>query len=660
MRPSRIGGVLLWVLTALLVSAHAQTSIQYIYDELGRLISVIDPAGDTAVYHYDAVGNVLSIDRHGSSQVSITWFSPASAATGTTVTISGTGFSSTANLNTVTFNGTAATVSSATATQLVVTVPSGATTGTIGVTAPAGSASSATAFTVAASSAPSITGFSPTIGPVGMAVGITGTNFDPAPANDNLRVHLTHAFVTTASGTALTATIPTATTTGRLRVTTPLGTTLSASDFFIPPSPYAASDVVATARVTPTETLTVSVPTANKVALIAFDGLVNQRITLNITSSSVPSYFVFYRPDGSQLSSDYRGGTTGFIDVKTLSLNGTYVLMVDPNSTSTGSATMTLWDVPADWSGAIVPGGNAVTVTTMAPGQNARLSFDATANQRVSVQITGGNLPAYYVFYKPDGTQLSSNYWNGGAGGFIDTQTLPATGTYGLVVDGNAAATGTTTVKLNDVPADFSGTITADGQPSTATTTVPGQNAGLTFTGTANQRVSIQITNSSLPGYYQLYKPDGSQLSSDYRGSTGFIDVKTLPTSGTYTLKVDGSGSAVGSTTLKLYTVIDGSGSVDIGGSAQTVSITTPGQNATYTMAGTAGQSATVHVTGNAMAAVTVTLKKPDGTTLTSLSSAAGSFNLTTQTLPVTGTYTIVVDPSGANTGSLSLSVTSP
>src|SRR5262252_3641486 len=86
--------------------ALAQTAIQYVYDDVGRLISVVDPAGDTAVYHYDAVGNVTSIDRHSSAQVSISWFSPGVGPTGTTVVIFGTGFSATPSQDAVTFNGT--------------------------------------------------------------------------------------------------------------------------------------------------------------------------------------------------------------------------------------------------------------------------------------------------------------------------------------------------------------------------------------------------------------------------------------------------------------------------------------------------------------------------------------------------------------------------
>lgn len=37
-------------------AAWTQTSIQRVYDELSRLVAVVDPAGGTAVYQYDAVG----------------------------------------------------------------------------------------------------------------------------------------------------------------------------------------------------------------------------------------------------------------------------------------------------------------------------------------------------------------------------------------------------------------------------------------------------------------------------------------------------------------------------------------------------------------------------------------------------------------------------
>jgi hypothetical protein len=69
---------------------------------------------------------------------------------GTTVTITGTDFSTTAANNTVTFNGVAATVTAATSTQLTVTVPTDATTGAITVAVNTSStiATSSSDFTV--------------------------------------------------------------------------------------------------------------------------------------------------------------------------------------------------------------------------------------------------------------------------------------------------------------------------------------------------------------------------------------------------------------------------------------------------------------------------------------------------------------------------------
>ena len=61
----------------------------------------MDPAGDTAVYQYDAVGNHTGISRQSSALVSIIDFTPASGPVGTTVSIFGIGFSPTSSENTV-------------------------------------------------------------------------------------------------------------------------------------------------------------------------------------------------------------------------------------------------------------------------------------------------------------------------------------------------------------------------------------------------------------------------------------------------------------------------------------------------------------------------------------------------------------------------------
>src|SRR5207253_7196183 len=98
-----------------------------------------------------------------------------SGLVGASVTITGANFGATQGTSTVTFNGTAATPTSWSATSIVAPVPSGATTGNVVVTV-GGVASNGVSFTVTVP-APSITSLSPAGGVVGTSVTIAGTNF---------------------------------------------------------------------------------------------------------------------------------------------------------------------------------------------------------------------------------------------------------------------------------------------------------------------------------------------------------------------------------------------------------------------------------------------------------------------------------------------------
>ena len=128
----------------------AAADVIYIYDDVGRLTGVIDAAGDSAGYRYDAAGNLVGIQRAAPGGPAITSFTPATGGIGAAVTISGTGFGAGAGDNKVTFNGVPAVVTSSTATRLVATVPVGAATGPLTVTTPAASVRSGGVFTVTA------------------------------------------------------------------------------------------------------------------------------------------------------------------------------------------------------------------------------------------------------------------------------------------------------------------------------------------------------------------------------------------------------------------------------------------------------------------------------------------------------------------------------
>lgn len=159
-------------------------------------------------------------------------FSPSSGVVGTTITITGTNFSATPANNSVSFNGTAATVSASTATSITTTVPTGATTGAISVTVNSLTATSSSNFTVTLPP-PTITSFSPLSGAAGTTVSITGTNFSTAPVNNIVKFNGTTAVVTASTATSITTTVPTGATTGTISVAVNSVTATSSTNFTV-------------------------------------------------------------------------------------------------------------------------------------------------------------------------------------------------------------------------------------------------------------------------------------------------------------------------------------------------------------------------------------------------------------------------------------------
>src|SRR5260370_21424175 len=275
--------------TALLSGISPNGPIKYFYDSLGRLTAVSDGLGNSANYSYDAVGNILSISTHTPSQVSIFTFYPQSGPVSTQVKISGHGFSGTPSQNTVTFNGTPATVSLATSDQLTVIVPTGAQTGPINITSPAGSASTGAPFTV--TSAPVISSVSPGISEFET---ITGLNFDPNPNNDQVTFNVTPEGVASATSTTITTQYTTfGATSGRISVTTPNGTAVGPDVFFpfaTSSHAYTASDIDYTARMNIGDTVSITTDFnhgSTPIAVIVFDGIQGQDITASISNGGV-------------------------------------------------------------------------------------------------------------------------------------------------------------------------------------------------------------------------------------------------------------------------------------------------------------------------------------------------------------------------------------
>ena len=133
----------------------------------------VDSAVNTSMTQ--SVGNAYVSITPPSALPEITGFSPTSGPVGTSVTLTGTGFT---GATTVEFGGTAATSYSVVGdTQITTTVPAGATSGPIAVTTPGGTATSGASFTVTVIAKPSLSRLSPTAAKRGVTVTLTGTSF---------------------------------------------------------------------------------------------------------------------------------------------------------------------------------------------------------------------------------------------------------------------------------------------------------------------------------------------------------------------------------------------------------------------------------------------------------------------------------------------------
>ncbi len=399
-------------------------------------------------------------------------------------------------------------------------------------------------------------------------------------------------------------------------------------------------------------------------AELRFSGTAGERISLGISGVTMTAAQVsIVKPGGGNVAMTYAGTSGGFIDTKTLSVTGVYTIVIDPLLSVTGSMTLTLYDVPADAVGTITPGGPATSISIGTPGQNARVTFNGAAGQRISLQLSGVSLSLAFVsILKPDGTALLTNRYVSTSGAFIDTMTLPVAGSYAIVVDGQAAATGSATLTLYDVPDDAGGAITPGGAPVSISTTVPGQNGRLTFNGAAGQRVSVKITSATFSSAtLSIVGPDGKNVGSSavFGTGTGFMDVHTLPTAGTYALFVNPPNMTTGSATFTVYDVpADAGGTLTAGGPSASASMTVPGQNAKFTFDGVAGQRASLKVGPSTLSQAYVSIAKPDGTSFVknTIFATLGAF-IDTQTLPVAGTYTVTIDPLSSTTGSVTLTL---
>jgi len=249
---------------------------------------------------------------------SIVSVTPAQGTPGTLVVITGTTLSVaslTGPVATVRFGAMVAGNVSGSSTTLTAFVPLTATSGRITVTTPGGTATSASDFVVVRP--PTIASVSPSSGPVGSVVTITGTNLGSvtsATVNG-----LDAGPVTVLSPTSIRITVPGGATSGKIGVTNPSSSAISAAAFTLTPAITGLSP----ARGEPGTSVTISGTTLGAASLVRFGAIAapitgnsSTQLTVTVPSSAASGPVTVVTPTGTTAS------VTAFTVVRTPTITG--------------------------------------------------------------------------------------------------------------------------------------------------------------------------------------------------------------------------------------------------------------------------------------------------------------------------------------------------
>lgn len=432
----------------------------------------------------------------------ISGFSPTSGPVGASVVITGTNFT---GATAVRFNGTNATFTVNSPTQITATVPTGATDGPISVQNSAGTATSSTSFDVTAQPAPTISSFNPSSGPIGTSVVITGTNFTGATA---VRFAGTTATFTVNSPTQITATVPTGAATGAISVTTASGTATSSSSFTVTAgAPAITSFTPATGCVGSTVTLTgtgftgATAVTFNGVAATSFTVASSTRITAVVPTGTTTGKIAVTSPNGTGTSS------TNF----TVTQCAPTIVSFTPTNGPVGTSVVITGD---DFTG---------TVTVRFNGVNA--PFTVNSDTQITATVPTGATTGKIAITNGVGTGTSSS-------DFVVTATptvtsfTPAVGPVGTQVTINGTNfTGVTAVRFNGVAA---ATFTVNSATRITAVVPAGATTGkISVTNSAGTATSsTDFTVAPVPqvtGFTPAYGKVGTQVTitgSDFTGAT--------------------------------------------------------------------------------------------------------------------------------------------
>jgi hypothetical protein len=310
---------------------------------------------------------------------------------------------------------------------------------------------------------------------------------------------------------------------------------------------------------------------------------------------------------------------------------------------------------------------------TLAAGQNGDYTFSGTIGQRLGLGI--GNLTTtpsgqsiLVSLIAPDKAttvvNCNSGYGYVSPGGACVFPALPSTGTYTVRVVPSGATAASFTLTLSS---EVTGALVANGATTTFSTTRAGQNARYSFNATAGQNASLTWSGVTFAGtwtYLHILKPDGTELAAPYFGAgynnaAGSVSLPNLPATGTYTVLVQPYPGSTGQVSIGL--LIDTINALPPDGTAVAVSLL-PWQAVDYTFAGTTGQRVGLFfdqmLTNPTGQTITITVTGPNNLPITSCDPALTYCWL--PSLPLSGTYTVRLQSTGAYSATMNLSTDTP
>jgi gliding motility-associated-like protein len=509
--------------------------------------NVVSATSITAVVAAGTSGNVSVTTPGGTGVLAgftfipapvITSFTPTNAASGATVTLTGTNFTGATALS---FGGTAATSFNVVSASSITAVVAAGTSGNVSVTTPGGTGVLA-GFTFIP--APVITSFTPTSAATGATVTLTGTNFTGATALSFGGTAATSFNVV--SATSITAVVP-AGTSGNISVTTPSGTGVLAGFTFIP-APVINSFTPTSAGSTTTVTLTGTNFTG--ATALSFGG--TAATSFNVVSAT-------------SITAVVASGTSGNVSVTTPGGTGVLagftftpapvITSFTPTSAATG-ATVTLTGTNFTGATALSFGGTAATSFNVVSATSITAVVAAGTSGNVSVTTPGGTgvLAGFTFIPAPVITSFTPTSAATGA-----TVTLTGTNFTGAtaVSFGGTAATSFNVVSATSITA-----VVAAGTSGNVSVTNPGGTgvlAGFTFIpapvissftpGSAASASTVTLTGTNFTGATALNFGGTAATSFNVVSATSITAVVAAGTSGNVSVTTPGgTGTLVGFT----------------------------------------------------------------------------------------------------------------